>query len=314
MELRTLDLDGALLAQPALLRRQSAVITLRDWGPFIRLGCGFRRFRRFEADLADRCGARGDSGPCLSLIGSGDFHHASLALVRRLTTPFNLLAIDNHPDWMRGIPFLHCGTWLWHASRLPLARTIYHVGGDVDFDNGFRHLAPWQALASGKIVVFPAVRQYRAGRWPIVSHTALRPQSDTRTTAERIVELLRPHAADLARWPLYVSLDKDVMQTADAVVNWDSGHLELSEVQALLRGFVRAAAGRLAGMDIVGDWSPVVVRGWLRRLLHATEHPSLFVQPEEADAVNDRTNEKLLDTLAGLGVYVPSPASRKAAS
>ena len=45
--------------------------------------------------------------------------------------------------------------------------------------------------------------------------------------AARMYKLLRPHQAQLERWPLYISLDKDVMVSANAAVNWDSGHLHL---------------------------------------------------------------------------------------
>lgn len=313
MDLRLLDLDGGVTVQPALRRRAPEVIPCQGWGPRIRLACSFGRFRRFEASLAQRLGGASDSRPRVTFIGSGDFHHVSLALVRRLRQPFNLLVIDNHPDWMRGVPLLHCGTWLWHAARLLNVRRIYHAGGDVDFDNGYRLLAPCGPLRSGRITVFPAVRTYRRRPWRAVPHAPLRESRDSRLTPERLAELLRPHVKDLARWPLYVSLDKDVMPVSEAVVNWDSGHITLAEVRTLLAGFVEAAAGRLAGMDVVGDWSAVSVRGWLRHLLHQTEHPALEVVPHEALSVNDRTNEVLLDTLAGLGVYGPA-ASRRAAS
>jgi hypothetical protein len=313
MKLRILDLDGGLTVQPALRRQRPEVVPCQGWGPRIRLGCSFGRFRRFEASLSARLGRATDPARHLTFVGSGDFHHVSLALVRRLTEPFNLLVIDNHPDWMRGIPVLHCGSWLWHACRLPNVRRIYHLGGDVDFDNAYRHLAPWTALKSGQIAVFPAVRSYRRRAWHLVQHEPLRAAGEDRLPAGRLEELLRPHRDYLARWPLYISLDKDVMSTADAVVNWDSGHLELGEVRDILAGFVRAAHGQLAGMDVVGDWSTVSVKGWLRQLLHYTEHPPPGGAPHEALAVNDRTNQVLLDTLGSLGVYNPA-TSRRAAS
>ena len=100
--------------------------------------------------------------PTLTFYGSGDFHHVSLALVRRRRAPFNLLVLDNHPDWMRGVPFLHCGTWLYHAARLPQVRRIFHVGGDVDFDNVYRWLAPWPLLHAGKIVTLKNL-EFRLG-------------------------------------------------------------------------------------------------------------------------------------------------------
>jgi hypothetical protein len=313
MKLQILDLDGGLTVQPALRRQRPEVVPCQGWGPRIRLGCSFGRFRRFEASLAGRMADASAASRWLTFIGSGDFHHVSLALIQRVTEPFNLLVIDNHPDWMRGVPILHCGTWVRHACRLPQLRRIYHVGGDVDFDNAYRYLAPWSTLKRGRITVFPAVRGFRGGCWPAIRHTPLRAPGELQLSPGGLEELLRPHHEDLSRWPLYISLDKDVLSTADAIVNWDSGHLSLGEVRDLLAAFVREAQGRLAGMDVVGDWSTVSVKGWLRHLLHYTEHPQFRVAPHEALTVNDRTNQVLIDTLCSLGVY-NSVTSRRAAS
>ena len=294
MNLRILDLDGSLIAQRGLLRLHPRACDVYDWGPRVRLACGFGRFERFERTLADRLGGPVDNAPWVTLYGSGDFHHVSLALLRRQAQPFNLLVLDNHPDWMRGLPFLHCGTWLYHATRLPQLCQIFHVGGDVDFDNAFRWMAPWPALREGRITVFPAVRRFRGGRWWKIPHEPLRPHADTSLSAERLEELLRPHRLQLARWPLYVSLDKDVMTQTDAVVNWDSGHLRLAEVATVLTYFTEAARGNLLGMDVVGDWSPVQVQGAFRWLFHWTEHPPLAIDPVEACQRNEATNLALL--------------------
>jgi hypothetical protein len=235
--------------------------------------------------------------PTITFYGSGDFHHVSLALVRRLRTPFNLLVLDKHPDWMRGIPFLHCGTWLRHAARLPLVQHVFHVGGELDFDNSFRWLAPWKLLRSAKIRLFPAARRFTRWPWRYIPHEPLRATSSS-AGANRIAQLLRPYRGALARWPLYVSIDKDVMTVADAVVNWDSGVLTLQEAIAVVQGFLAAARGRLAGVDITGDWSPVRLRDWPRRILHAFEHPVLTIDPAEAVRRNERTNLALADSVA----------------
>src|SRR5262249_22505276 len=92
-------------------------------------------------------------------------------------------------------------------------------------------------------------------------------------------------------------LDKDVLGVEEAVVNWDSGHLELSEVRLLIDAFVDVARGNLIGMDIVGDWSPVRVAGWFRHGLHLTEHPPLAPDPEHARQCNEQTNEALIATV-----------------
>jgi hypothetical protein len=294
VHIRVLDLDGALTPQHQVHRSyRPAVHDARAWGPHVRLGCGFGRFRHFAAAV-DELLRGGPAGPALTFCGSGDFHHVSLALLRRLEGPFNLLVLDNHPDWMRAVPVMHCGTWLYHAARLPQVQRVFHLGGEVDFDNAYRWLAPWPLLRSGKITVLPGVRAFRRGPWAKVANEPLRPGPHTPLSAVRLAWLLRSFRADLRRCPLYVSLDKDVLLEQEAAVNWDSGKLTLAEVGQILSAFLDAAEGELAGVDIVGDWSPVRTRGLLRWGLHVTEHPRLRVTPDEAARRNERTNLSLL--------------------
>lgn len=298
MRLRILDLDGSLVDQPGVVGFPGAVVhDLRRWGPDIRVACGFRAFGRFEKALRDALGGPEDSQPSLTLYGSGDFHHVSLALARRLAEPVNLLVIDKHPDWMRAVPVHHCGTWLRHAGLLPNVRTIFHLGGDLDFDNAYRPLAPWPWLRSGKARTFPAVRRFRGGGWNRVATEPLRPNPETPLDAARLERLLEPHRRELAARPLYVSIDKDALHEADAVVNWDSGFLSLEELTVAVEGFARAAGG-LVGADSTGDWSPVEVRGAFRGLLHRLEHPRIIVDPKAARERNQRVNLRLLEVLA----------------
>jgi hypothetical protein len=295
MQVRILDLDGSVARQSRLVIESAAeVAPLQDWGPRLRMACSFGRYRHFEQSL----GACLGPDPAITFYGSGDFHHVSLALVRRITTPFNLLVLDKHPDWMCGIPFLHCGTWLRHAARLPMLRRVFHVGGDLDFDNAWRWLAPSADLRRGKVVVFPAVRRFARGPWRRVPNVPVRADGEP-VTRESVGRLLRPFAESLARVPLYVSLDKDVLTAEDAIVNWDSGHLRLAEVTEVLAAFV-AAAGNVSGVDVLGDWSPVRLGGALRRVLHWTEHPPLAVDPAEADRINERTNLVLFQSLVAI--------------
>ena len=74
----------------------------------------------------------------------------------------------------------------------------------------------------------------------------------------------------------------------------------------MLDGFTAAADGRLAGMDVVGDWSPVHVQGWFRKMFHLTEHPPLDIDPDYANHVNQCVNLRLLAERAG----APAAASR----
>ncbi|HTU20425.1 MAG TPA: hypothetical protein VMG10_20340 [Gemmataceae bacterium] len=301
MQTRVLDLDGSIVRQTMLMQRSGArILRLREWGPSLRIACGHGSFARFEQRLAQLAGSPLDRQPFLTFLGSGDFHHVSLALLRRLHSPFNLLVIDNHPDWMRGIPFLHCGTWLFHAAQLPGVQRIFHLGGEVDFDNRYRWLAPWPLLRCGKIIVGPPRHRFRCRWWDQIPHRPFRRRIEEPAERGMIEDWLAPYRAELAARPLYISLDKDVLPASEAVVSWDSGHLTASEIFAILEAFTSAVDGDLAGVDVVGDWSPVNLHGFTRRILHWTEHPALAVDPDEATRRNEALNLRLLDCLSSV--------------
>ncbi len=295
MRIRVIDLDGSITAQERVLRTfRPDVFDMRHWGPRLRLGCRWNRFHRFERRLDRLLSAADQLDPSITLLGSGDFHHLTLALLRRVRHPFNLLVLDKHPDWMRGFPILHCGTWLHHAAKLPNVRRIFHLGGDMDFDNAWRWLAPTAQLHAGKIVALPAFRTFKKGFWRDLPHKPLRANFDAPINHERLEELLWRHLDELDCLPLYISLDKDVMWMPESVVNWDSGYLDLTEVQEILQFFLKAAGNDLIGMDILGDWSPVRTQGMMRHLLHRFEHPRLKIDAEQARLCNERTNRMLV--------------------
>lgn len=299
MDVRILDLDGAVTTQRAFVARHApVVIPMREWGPRIRICASHPRYRRFAAACAERCAAAGAGrAPAITFCGSGDFHHVTVALLEQLREPFNVLHIDKHPDWVGYAPLVHCGTWVNHALRNPNLRRYVHVGADLDLDNGFRHVAPWWALRSGKVRVFPAVKQLTIGHWAQVPNQPLRVDPERPFDAARLDELCAGLRADLAQVPLYVTIDKDVMRAADAAVNWDSGRLTLDEILTVVRWFVAAAKGRLAGMDVMGDWSVERTEGLLRRILVKGEHPPLAVTPSEAAEINGRTNAALVEAV-----------------
>src|SRR5262249_1900715 len=138
---------------------------------------------------------------------------------------------------------------------------------------------------------------FQRGSWRDIDNQPVLPEPNQQPNAQELRNLLDPYEEELARWPLYISLDKDVMHAADAVVNWDSGNLRFADVQSVLTEFLLAAGGNLVGMDVVGDWSPVRVRGALRHFLHLTEHPPLSVDPGAAAALNEHVNLALLETV-----------------
>jgi hypothetical protein len=299
MRIRVIDLDGSIPAQDRVLRTfRPEVYDLRQAAPRLRLACRWKRFHRFERRLDRMLGSCDNTAPAITFLGSGDFHHLSLALLRRMRHPFNLLVLDQQADWTGGSPLLHCGSWVRQAAQLSNVRRIFHAGGEAGFDDWRRHLAPKNMLRSGKIVAFPATRQFRNGFWSTLPHQPLRARPESLVDRDRLEELLWPYLDDLERWPLYVSLDKNVLWMPESVANWNSGVLDLAEIQEILQFFLKASGNDLLGMDVVGDWSPVFTRGVFAPLLHRMAHPRRNIDPEQARLSNERTNLMLLRFLS----------------
>jgi hypothetical protein len=173
---------------------------------------------------------------------------------------------------------------------------MFHIGGALDLENVLYWFAPWRQLLCGTVRIAPAVHRPIRGMWKSVPCAPLREAPDRPMTDGRLETLFGEMKDELGRFPLYISIDKDVMQASDAPVNWDSGRLELDEVRRALGWFIGASAGRMIGMDVHGDWSPPRMQGLLRKMLNVTEHPKLTIDPEEAAAVNCRTNLALMET------------------
>ena len=71
----------------------------------------------------------------LHWIDTGDYHYLTYFFLERLTEPFTLVLLDNHPDDQAsafGGDLLSCGGWVRTASeRLPLLRRVVSIGTTV---------------------------------------------------------------------------------------------------------------------------------------------------------------------------------------
>lgn len=234
-----LDLDGSLRGLA-----EAQALPLGDWQEDIRFGCGAAVWKRFERHLEERLPRHHGT----VFLGSGDYHHLSHLLLKRLgpAGPFDLVVLDNHPDNMR-FPFgIHCGSWVRHAADLPWIRTI-HVVGICSDDVGPGHA--WENY------LLPLYRG-RVRYWTIGVDTgwagAVGLGKAFRSFAgggELIDAFVAAQAGESI--PVYLSIDKDVLAPEVARTNWDQGQLELNEVGRV----IESLAGRLVGSDITGEVS-----------------------------------------------------------
>lgn len=250
-----LDLDGSV---PPLAAGETR-LALGEWQDAVRFGCSWNTSARFadrlEAVLPEEYG-------CV-FTGSGDFHHLSLLLLRRLERRaalapacLDLVVCDNHPDTMR-YPFgLHCGSWAHHAAAVACVRHVHVIGitsADISLARAWEnHLGP---LLRGRPTYWSVRR--RSGR----PRFFRRGPGGNFPSADALVQSFLPVLAGLG--PVYLSIDKDVLHPDVAPTTWDQGVFSLSHLAAV----IGACAGKLAGADICGDVSGYRYAGRWKRFL-----------------------------------------------
>lgn len=251
-----LALDGAVLPLPA-----ANTLAVPHWHDPLRFACRHATLARFGNTVLARLPA--DTGTVL--LGSGDFHHLSLALLRRLPTqrPFQLVVLDNHPDNMR-FPFgMHCGSWVNAAAALPQVSHV-HVLGITSTDISLRHAWEnhWTPLLRGRLTY-----------WSLdvdVSWAHRLGMADAFRRFDDPEMLVATFAAEQARTPqpTYLSIDKDVFAEDVVRSNWDQGCFQLAHALAVIAAL---RGGGLVGSDITGEVSQAHYRSRFKRWLSALD-------------------------------------------
>lgn len=259
-------------------------LPLQQWQERVRFGCRWRDFRRLDAELDARLPARYG---CV-FTGSGDYHHLSTLLLERVRQPLQLIVCDNHPDTMRYPPGIHCGSWVWWASRLPQVREI-HVLGICSQDISWRHA--WEIHVGpqlrSKLTYWSLDVSARWQNWP-GSRRRHRCFHDPDTLVAQFLSQLAP-------LPVYLSLDKDVLSPQVVTTNWDQGRFQLCH----LRRLINACQGRLLGADITGEVSAYRFHSRLKRWLSALDGQAQADPLQIADwqRQHSRVNQLLLSDI-----------------
>jgi arginase family enzyme len=278
-----LDFDGAVKPLPDEQR-----IDLQDWQENIRFGCKKNALNKLEHAVGDAL----DGPHGTVFMGSGDYHHVSHLLIRRyanLGMPLQVVVFDNHPDNMR-YPFgIHCGSWVWHISRLPFVSNVHVLGitsTDVEVAHGWEnHL---RNLRASK------VRYWCVGRdlgW--MKSLGIAGSRSFLSTVE-LLEAFSSHISSTDN-PVYLSIDKDVLSPEDAHTNWDQGVMRLSEMQSA----VTMLKGRIVGSDVTGEVSVYHYQSRFKRLLSGMDGQSEIAEQDIAawQAQHRQINLNILDIL-----------------
>jgi hypothetical protein len=160
----------------------------------------------------------GRTGRGITFIGNGNYHYVTYLLLSEINRPFSLVLFDNHtdaklPEGMSGL--LSCGSWVAEAAaRFPHLQQALIVGVCAE-----RNLYPLDSQS--KIVLWPK--------------------------ADDPQKLLSAIPTE----DVYISIDKDVLDRAFAVTNWDHGNMHLRELLVALQTLIRQK--NVLGIDVCGE-------------------------------------------------------------
>jgi arginase family enzyme len=298
MRLRVVDLDGAVTEQPTFAglieAGEAERIGARDLEQRLRILASRQAFRT----LGERLGERGRV-PEVLFFGSGDFHHLTALFVSRHPEPVTIIHFDNHPDWVR-YPTINCGSWVNMALRSRNVAKVVTIGPcSDDLQNPEWKFANLPAMREGRLAVYP----WRSNPTRLWGAPLTTPGGNTdgkRLTWRNLADeswsdFLDELVGSLTVPALWITIDKDVLRSGEAVTNWDQGGMALDHVVAALRRL--ANSFRIVGVDVCGDYSRPRLKDPLRAFLSWSDRPEL--PPHQADdlAVNDRTNARLVAAL-----------------
>jgi arginase family enzyme len=184
----------------------------------------------------------------IHLIDSGNYHYVSKLWTDKISYPFSLIVFDHHPDMQPALfdNLLSCGCWVKEVlDTNPCLHKVCIVGAS---DKLIRNTTN----TYGDKVVF-------------YSEQALNHEQAWRRFS-------RMHFNE----PVYISVDKDVLDSRSAATNWDQGNLTLSELERLLVIILRQQ--KVAGVDICGECAA----------------SAEFLKLSRDNAINLRTNRELI--------------------
>ena len=158
----------------------------------------------------------------ITLIGRGNYHYASYGLLTEYSEPLTLVLFDHHSDMLEPPDDEHisCGSWVTAAlQNLPHVRRVVLIGVS---ERG-KEFIP--ASIRSKVNV---LKDYHAplsvGKW------------------------LKTIPTD----KVYISIDKDVLTTSEAITDWEQGNMTLDQITTIINAI--AMAKQVVGVDICGEY------------------------------------------------------------
>lgn len=213
-----------------------------------------------EEEIRERIAPYGLRG--IHFLDSGNYHYVTGILTGQIRQAFSLVVFDHHTDMQKPMiaGMTSCGDWAGKTLLMnPWLQQLILIGppeSDIAQIYLGKESAQEEQKLREKLLTFSA-EELRTG--------------DDRDKIRRIKREL----------PVYISIDKDVLDEKYSETNWSQGRMSLPMLERLLSHFLEHK--EILGIDICGECQQGIPL------------PEYF----EAEEINGETNEKLFDYLSG---------------
>ena len=172
----------------------------------------------------------------LHYIDNGNYHYVSSIYLSRVKEPFSLIVLDHHPDMQRPMfDILSCGGWIVDVlDNNEFVRDVHIIGAD-----------------RGLIDELPDADKTKVKFYDIEDVFGKEPDGS--------IKVSLPDSS----FPIYLSIDKDVIREDELITNWDQGEAGTEQVLSFVRALkarnvrigdaLKEKNWQLLGVDICGE-------------------------------------------------------------
>ena len=206
------------------------------------------------------------STPGIHFFDNGNYHYMSKLWTDSIREPFDLVVFDHHPDMQppRFEGILSCGGWIKEVlDKNKFVQNVTVIGVADHLVEEIREDLS-QANAAEILSRVTIIRESELTAVTLEGRSPDRVHLTSHTT------------------PVYISIDKDALNTQEAATNWDQGSLTFEQLAETLQTL--AQNRKILGIDICGERA----------------RDMGFEDTAAADALNNALNEKLYNLITTL--------------
>ena len=193
----------------------------------------------------------------IKFIDSGNYHYVSYLMLEKIKEPFVLVLFDHHTDMQPSFfrELMSCGCWV--KKTLDDNKYIEKV-----------------IIIGAKESLIKSIDKKYENKIICFSEEFIKGKYNWEEFSKKHINL-----------PIYISIDKDIINSEEAKTDWDQGSLTLKELKNIYIGICKMH--KIIGIDICGDSS----------------YDNRIFLKNHNNEINNRSNKEILDMIEEESTY-----------